>query len=540
MTTQLNRGEPIQPLDTLFQRRSSGLVRTAGTLDTLIYNIMFTAPGLAIALLFLYQPAFYPGLNMYASLAIGVAFALPTIFIFAMLSAAIPRSGADYVWVSRILHPALAVMSSVGFTVLWLVFSGYQAQLFAKFGLSPFFRQIGLMTESERMLDLSNWFFTDVGGFVSGAVATGLIVAIFVFFGLRGWLPVQNVAFVVAMIALAIVAVAGLVISSADFRDGINSALAWRTGNPDNYGTIVKEANDAGFTFGGFDLRNTLIGMTWVYASFIFGISSTWIGGEIQRAHKTQLWTIPAACLSTTAWAFLIIYGYDRMNQLDFVGGVGFLFGGTAFGSTPTFAELVAYALPLGLVVIIGIGFVLWPLVVVPNLLLNASRNVFAYSQDGLLPRALSSMHPRWGSPVVNLVVILICSWIALALYQFTDLILTLSVGMVFTFSFIVASIAAIVFPYRKPDLFQRSPVRWRVGNVPVISILGLLSLGYNAFFIWVFLNDPYSGIAGNPRMIATNVGIFFSGLGIYLVAKYYWRRRNYNLDANYKELPVE
>jgi amino acid transporter len=532
--------EPIQSVGTLFQRRSSGLVRAASPIDTLIYNIMFTAPGLAIALLFLYQPAFYPGLNMYASLAIGVAFGLPTILIFAFLSAAIPRSGADYVWVSRILHPALAVMSSIGFTVLWLVFSGYQAQLFAKFGLAPLFRQIGLMTETPRLLRLSDWFYTDVGGFTSGAIATGLIVAVFVFFGLRGWFPIQNVWFAIAMLALVIVGVAGLVLSATDFREGINSALAWKTGSSNSYDAITSEASAAGFTVGPFDLRNTLIGMTWVYASFIFGISSTWIGGEIQRARRTQLWTVPAASLFTTAWAFLFIFAYDRMDQLDFVGGAGFLFGGTAFGSTPTFAELIGYALPLGLAIIVGIGFVLWPLVVVPNLLLNASRNVFAYSLDGLMPRWLSKINLRWGSPVINLIVILICSWIALALYQFTTLITTLSVGMVFTFSFIFVSLAAILFPYRRKDLFERSPVQWRVGSVPVICILGFLSLVYNAFFIWVFLNDPYSGIAGNSRMIATNVGIFFSGLVIYLIAKYYWRSRRYDLDANYKELPVE
>jgi hypothetical protein len=40
-----------------------------------------------------------------------------------------------------------------------------------------------------------------------------------------------------------------------------------------------------------------------------------------------------------------------------------------------------------------------------------------------------------------------------------------------------VVSIAAIVFPYRLPDVFESSSVNARVGGVPWMSVVGVLSL---------------------------------------------------------------
>ncbi|MDP9269741.1 MAG: hypothetical protein M3P14_01975 [Chloroflexota bacterium] len=40
-----------------------------------------------------------------------------------------------------------------------------------------------------------------------------------------------------------------------------------------------------------------------------------------------------------------------------------------------------------------------------------------------------------------------------------------------------VVSIAAIAFPYRLPEVFESSPVRWRWAGLPVMSIVGAISL---------------------------------------------------------------
>ena len=523
------------------QRRSSGLVRVASPFSSLVYGIFFGSPGLGILLMLLYIPSFYPGANMYASLALGVGLGLFLNFTYAFMSAAMPRSGADYVWNSRTIHPVIGVMTSVGFTCVFLIFAGFQAgPLTASLGLAPLFRQIGIAVESDWMLNTADWFGTDWGGFIAGAVLLIGITAFFALLGLRRWFYVQNTLFVIGTIGLIVVAVAAAVTSSSDLQSEFNNAVAWKTGSADTFGNVLAEGKEAGFTVGPFDLRMTLLAMSWVYASFIWGVSQAWISGEVKHAGRTLLWTIPAATLIISGWAFLIVWLFDRMGALDFLGAAGFTGGGDSLGFTPTFAELVSYTVPVAFSVVIGVAFVVWPFVVTPGLMLMASRNLLAYSLDSIVPRRLSAINQRTHTPLINLVVVLIGCLITLYLYQFTTILVTLSTFLVFVGGFLITSIAAAVFPYVRRDLFEVSPIRWRVAGVPVLTIVAIGSVAYNALMLWVYLEDPTSGIADNTRMILTNVAIICAGAVLYLAAKLYWRTRGYDVDANYRELPVE
>ena len=114
-----------------FERRASGLVREAGTLDVLIYNINFVSLGLMAALVFLFSTAFYPGANLYVTALLTFLVVIPTSLVFAFFAASMPRSGADYVFVSRALHPALGMMSSWNNTVWWFIYGGVPSAFFA-------------------------------------------------------------------------------------------------------------------------------------------------------------------------------------------------------------------------------------------------------------------------------------------------------------------------------------------------------------------------------------------------------------------------
>jgi hypothetical protein len=123
-----------------------------------------------------------------------------------------------------------------------------------------------------------------------------------------------------------------------------------------------------------------------------------------------------------------------------------------------------------------------------------------------------------------------------------------------FILSFGVTSIAAISMPYRLKDVFETSPVRWRFGGVPVMTIVGALSLASCAFMAWAYLKDPLSGLSATPKheggglflesrsfnMFLLNLGIFVSGLLIYFVARAIRRREGVDLDSTFKEIPVE
>jgi hypothetical protein len=47
-------------------------------------------------------------------------------------------------------------------------------------------------------------------------------------------------------------------------------------------------------------------------------------------------------------------------------------------------------------------------------------------------------------------------------------------VDQISLFTIGIAAISAIVFPYRKKEIFEASPVNFRLGGIPVMSIIGL------------------------------------------------------------------
>src|SRR4030081_764 len=130
----------------MFERQATGLVRAAGTLDVLVYNVNFDSIGLMAVLVFLFSTAFYPGANLYVMTLLIFACVIPTSLVFAFFAAAMPRSGADYVYVSRTLRPALGMMSSWNNTAWWFMYGGVPSAFFAYYGVGPFFSVVGERT----------------------------------------------------------------------------------------------------------------------------------------------------------------------------------------------------------------------------------------------------------------------------------------------------------------------------------------------------------------------------------------------------------
>ncbi len=117
----------------VYARKSTGLVREGGAWSVLIYNINFVSIGLMTLFAVLLIPAFYPGGNMQLAFLICLIVVLPTSMVFAMFSAAMPRSGGDYVYVSRVLGPSWGMMSNWNQTVWWILYGGVPSAFFAYF-----------------------------------------------------------------------------------------------------------------------------------------------------------------------------------------------------------------------------------------------------------------------------------------------------------------------------------------------------------------------------------------------------------------------
>jgi APA family basic amino acid/polyamine antiporter len=520
-----------------FERQATGLVREAGLWDVLVYNVNFISIGLMAAFLFSVTIPFYPGVNVYLNELIAFGIVIPLSLVFAMFAAAMPRSGGDYVYVSRTLHPAFGMMSSFNNTAWWFIYGGVPSAFFAQYGLGPFLRTVGAMSGSNTLTDWGNTLVGDRGTFIAGALLI-LALALVFSYSLTLYFRIQNALFLFAMASILISIVVFAVSSHADVVNGIDST----------YGAdSVKNASKAGTGQASFDLRNTILPMTWLYLELVFNQSSAYIGGEVRRASRIQLWSMPAAAIIATGvlmvltWSALSSVGFDLWNALgnDFGASLG-------LSSTPVYSEIAAATSGQTWVAVLILGgFVFWSYTWLPGQILNASRNLVAYALDGVAPRQLAAVSETRHTPVVAIWVVSIGSIIALYFYVFTTYYSTLTGIFGFILGFIVVSIAAIAFPYRLPDVFESSPVRWRAGGVPVMSIVGTLSLVACVAAAIIYLRDPLAGLQHADgsyywTRILYNVAIFLAGPVIYFVARAINRSRGVDIDRRFKEIPVE
>src|SRR5438874_2468050 len=88
------------PATKLFARKATGLVRQASAWDIFVYNTNFVNIPIGVAFIFLFVPAgAYPGANVFLSILLTTLVVLPTNLVYGALSAAMPRSGGEYVYV---------------------------------------------------------------------------------------------------------------------------------------------------------------------------------------------------------------------------------------------------------------------------------------------------------------------------------------------------------------------------------------------------------------------------------------------------------
>jgi hypothetical protein len=105
-------------------------------------------------------------------------------------------------------------------------------------------------------------------------------------------------------------------------------------------------------------------------------------------------------------------------------------------------------------------------------------------------------------------------------------------------------SVAAIAFPFRRPDLFKNSPANVRIAGVPLLPVVAVLSILVIGGLAYLVLSYQQLGIA--TQQLGPLPGFIFMGalivigLLIFYIARYVRARQGINLDLIYSELPPE
>ncbi|MDQ2623088.1 MAG: amino acid permease [Actinomycetota bacterium] len=528
----------------LFTRKATGLVREAKTRDALFYNLLWSSVALTFAFYWLFF-AFYPGANPYLGILIAAGLGLPGSFLYAMLTQIMPRTGGDYVFNSRALHPSIGFAGNFSYCFWLAIVIGVYTTYFAAYGVGAWGRMMAGFTGSTGWVSFGDWFSTEWGLFITGTVALLISAGLFIRGGTRLFFKVQAIGFVAYVVgAFAVPAIVGLFQDQGGFIAQFNEYAA-NLGVADAANALRASATDAGFASAGFDFEATVksVSIFWFIFGFIY--SSNYFAGEIRVTRGTHLKSMPGAVLIVVAALLILIPSFLAVADYNFNGMLGFA-DPAAYGfaaGAPAYPEIMAIASGspvFGTVIILGfaLGLMLW----LPQTLLLVSRSMFAWSFDRIMPEKLSYVEPRSRSPLVAIGVMLILSIGSTAIYAFTDWFSAVSVLLGLSLTLLITSISGIALPFRQPAMVEGSPYNRKVMGIPLVSLVGGLALLGFGTAVGIILWDEGSGasLSANPGKLQLALLVYVVAFVIYWVARAVRKSQGIDLSLSHKELPPE
>jgi amino acid transporter len=524
-----------------FTRNATGLVRAASRTDTIAYNLFFGNPWLAMVFVFLFVPPFLPGANLVLATVLCFVLVLPFIASYALLSAAIPRSGGEYTYISRIIHPAIAMMANFNVTFFGIVFVGTAGSWFAQWGIAQFLRIAGAYTANQALVDAAAAVASEWGRFIVGAILIAGFTLVFVR-GLRVYFTLQRVAFALGLIGLAIGALILLLTDPASYPANFNAYAQPLTGNADTYQAVTDAAAAAGYAPAPANFADSFRAIDWVFLALGYVYASAYIGGEVRRPASSQLFGMLGALVVTSIILVVYFVLMERVVTMPFIGAIGTAAGDAGLPDTPTFVELIAAATGSALLWLpLAFCFIFWTFSTMPVNILTSTRNLLAYAMDGLAPRQFAEVSERSHAPVFSLVLVGVLGIFWLWVYIFTTLTSVILLIFANVLTYLTTALAAALLPSRRPQLFEASPVNMRWFGIPAIAIVGTLGVVTMAVMLYVILIDPLSGFTfGDPYNLIFNIVVYFAGAIYYFAARAIQRMRGVNVDLAFQEIPVE
>ena len=558
MSTESSLSTGFAGSDSNFTRRSTGLVREVSRWDALIMNTLGMNVALGAIFLVLQAPGNFPGGNMLLAIVIGtIVMAFTLLWVYSEFASAMPRSGGDYIFVSRTLNPFFGWLLSWS-QGMWLIFFwiGFNAWFALTFAAPVALTTIGVATGQSGWIRLSTdlvakqnvlgmttqWWVLIVGALLTIGFALLLI------YGSQTYWRVQKWLFAIA--GLSLILVAGLLL----FRSG-SIASSWSHVAVANKGLafnqVIAAAKSAGFTGNGahFSLTATILMLPWVFFVVGYAQGSAQIGGEVKRASKTQYFAMVGGVLINGAVMAVVVWCYEHAVGANWARSLSYLSNANPSklglpGGIPASMNLMASLLTgsVPLLLIIGIGFLLWALMGTPLSALQATRYMLAWSLDRTVPHQLGEVSDKYHTPVKAIWFCVVTGVIALWFLITFSTASLLGALLAQILAFIVVSVAGIVFPYRLRNVWESAGGR-RLFGVPTVTLAGIggvIALG--GLMLMFIFNKTVNTTFAVTRAISIRfmVGVVVVGIIWYFAAKVVNKRRGYDLSLSYREIPPE
>jgi amino acid transporter len=541
----------------IFLRNATGLRREVSVLDAFIMNTFGMNVAVGAVFLFLQAPAFFPQGNMLVAVIIGtLLMAFTLLWVYSTFAAAMPRSGGDYVYVSRALHPFLGWL--LGWSQgMWLIFFwiGFNAWFALTFAVPVALSTIGAATGQSGWIAASNNLLSSfpVLGITTQwwVLVFGLLInigfAVLLILGGQSFWRWQKVFFLLAGLSV-ILAFVLLLFDGGNIQNAWNAFAAQNKGLP--FSQVIPTAVKHGYTLpGGFSLTDTLLMLPWVFFVVGYAQGSAQIGGEVRQAARNQYLAMVGGVLVNGLILALLVIAFTQAVGVNWIGSVGFLNSNNPTllnlpgNLSPSFNFIVSLLTGNVLVpLLIGIGFVFWALMGTPLSELQATRYMLAWAVDRMVPSPLGDVNERFHSPVKAIAFCTVTGTLALIALVTIPQASLLGALLAQIGAFILVSIAGIVFPYRLKHVWE-SAGGHRLFGIPSVALAGIggvIVLG-SLMALFIFNSTINSAFGVTAQLsLSFMIGVVVVGVLWYIGAYFLNRSRGINVGLAYREIPPE
>jgi basic amino acid/polyamine antiporter, APA family len=536
MTSKESNSKELCPKPpSIFVREATGLVRSFSPFNAFLISLAVASPtifsyGAAIGFI----GGAIPGADFVSAENVGFLFSLPLAVTYFLLASVMPRSGGDYVWVSRLTHPAIGFMAGWTYWLSLPAFMGVVATVNASIVIPIFLVSLGAGLGVPSLIGMASVATTSTWILINSLILLAISYA-FVMTGPKALSRLLIVAFAASMLSLFL---SYLVLATSTHADFVNAVNGY-AGTNATYDGIISQAKSAGWSFVTPTLGAALLGAPFGVELFSGFNYSAAVSGEVRNVKRGMLYGIVAALAAVWlldaigTWLTVNVVGNEFLQATLFLGPAWPI---PALPWTGIFVSMLTHNSIILVLTQIGwlLTFIWW----MPAFVLISSRYIFAFSFDRVVPTRFADVDERFHSPLKALALNLIITVIFVFVATYTSwLSLILNSTVVWVIMWLLASVAAIALPYKKPDIAKSLPgSSWKI---PLIAILGALNFVVMALTLYFAVITPAVGPT-TPLAYTYLAVVFLSGVLVYAAGYFYNRRHGLSLNMVYAEIPPE
>ena len=521
----------------LYARKSSGLIRTIGVFGAMVFGVHCISLSSSGLIPYSWIAGVWPGSSIIGVLTVAMIFCLFHAYTYATIGATMPRSAADYTLASRVLSPPLAFAASWTLVIFSAMVAGSLIAWIPSVAIPTLTRSAGIIFENPGLVSFADWSVSHVGIVVIGTICTLITFATMVL-PTRTIVRILEIGFFLGLLAWAILYFQLGTAASDSFP------AAWdRFMGAGSYEGRIALAEANGMVINPNAAIMTLAGLImgfWVFYGYYI---PTFFAGEVKQAESTLLAGSWSSLLVT--WAIFVVGALllQRLVPLNWIAAESFLgqtpsAGVTAMPYITFFAAIVSPSFPL--VLIVAFVWIYTLINLAQTYFFYCSRIVFAWSFDRLIPEAICWIHPKLRSPIWAILIITLIA--ELGVIDSSGLLWAggvMGAQLNFVFFAVVTMFVPVtamtLFPFLRKDLFENASamVRRKIGSVPVITIVGSITLAYMAWMVVASFLFPAVGGGINSTKLLVLAGLVISGLIVFYAARAY-RLKNEGIDINW------